>query len=685
MARLSHEFRFAGRFRAALRRSSSAFGLLAFVGFSALLADAQSLPSNPQPSFNCAVSSTMFKGFFQGGTAAVNGVVNPANSVSFTNNTGLKNCDFYQWAQQMFLWLTSPTPPTYGGGGGRIFASPQFYTVTPADTNGKRTLISNKSMFSILGPGILQFAGVRAAQVGLHGLPVIMSKSGQMFEVQPGPVSKAGNPLVLNSAGKQVEVSRAETRNGQLVLLDTKGKPIAKPKLIVPRQIPVEQLQRLRPQQQQLQELAPQHEMLLKLAPQRENETQIKLTAAHLQVLQKLQPAPVNSKLIAQRFVINGRNIFLNVSGGVIETEEGQAVTDGVLLAQNGSLIYYITMVNDVMAYFLTGVKDTLLSKPGIPGPPTQFPTSATELAPVTTFALAHGLTPMTITDPTCASAITATTSPFPDPCALAIEVKSSWIETSGISDPSQYITTQAVVPTFDTSNPNQWVPNGHKTATLALVGMHVVGSASGHHEMIWATFEHFGNAPNDTFKFNAVTGPNPNTVMQNTSGTWLFCASGASTGFNMAHATFSSPNIVGSPVASSNVLRSSAFGASLGVRPNPLVNVTNGDADSNSQVIGIDNSIMQGFAPLSGGPDIRTNYYMTGATWTENGAPPSGSFPPGNAVGTSRLAGSTMETFQQPSNCLDCHATNQLNVSHVTCQAGSNMNQCLNGIQPLF
>jgi len=519
--------------------------LLVLLCFSALLASAQTLPANPQPSVNCAVSPAMFKGFFQGGTASVNGVVNPANSVTFTNNPALANCDFYQWAQQMFLWLTSPTPPSYGGGGGRIFASPQFYTVTPADANGKRTLISNQTMFSILGPGILQFAGVRAAQVGLHGLPVIMSKSGQLFEVQPGPISKAGKPLVLNSAGKQVEVSRVETREGKVVLLDTRGKAIARPKLIVPRQIPLEQLQRLRPQQQLLPELAPQHEVLLKLAPP-QRETQIKLTAAHLQVLQKLQPAPVNPKRIAQQFVVNGRNIFLNVSGGVIETEEGQAITDGVLLSQNGSLVYYITMVNDVMAYFLTGVKDTLLGKPGIPGPPTQFPTSATALAAITTFASAHGTTPTPVSDPTCATAIGATTSPFPDPCALAIEVKSSWIETSGISDPSQYITTQAVVPTFDTSNPNKWVPNGQKTATLALVGMHVVGSAKGHPEMIWATFEHFGNAPNATYNYNATTGTNPHTVSQSTTGTWLFCASGSTGPFNQTRAMYSSPNIVG-------------------------------------------------------------------------------------------------------------------------------------------
>jgi hypothetical protein len=630
--------------------------------FGALLASAQTLPNNPQLSApdNCAVSAAMFNGLFQGGTASVNGVANPANSVSFSNSTAKNNCDFYQWAQQMFLWLTSPAPATYGGGGGRIFSSPAFYTVSPADASGKRTLISNQTMFSLLGNGILHFLGVRAAQVGVHGLPVIMSKSGQMFEVQPGPVSKAGKPLVLNRAGKQVEVSRVEMRKGQVVLLDNTGKAIARPKLIAPKQIPLEQLQRLRPQQQQLPELAPEHEVLTKLAPQ--HEVLMRPIASHVQVLQKLTPAPVNPKLIAQQFELNGKIIFLNVNAGVIETEEGQAVTDGVLLAQNGSLIYFITMVNDVMAYFLTGTKDG-----GITPTPTQFPTGQADLNKIIAFAQLHGKP--------------APPNTFPDPNALAIEVKSSWIETTGISDPSQYITTQAVIPTFDTSNPNKWVPNGQKTTTLALVGMHVVGSANGHPEMIWATFEHFGNAPNATYNYNATSGTNPNIVSQSTTGTWLFCASGSTGPFNQTRAMYSSPNIVGvgGAIGPSNVLRSSPFGAALGVQPNPLIP---NDQTSNSQIIGIDDSIQSDFAALSGGPDIRTNYYMTGATWTENGAPPAGSFPFGIDVGTSELAGSTMETFQQPSNCLDCHQTNQLNVSHVACDPTFG---CTAGIQPLF
>lgn len=65
-----------------------------------------------------------FASWFESGTVTLNGVVKPANSVTFPNTP---NCSFYQWSEQMFLWMTSPAPATYGGGGGRIFDSPAFF------------------------------------------------------------------------------------------------------------------------------------------------------------------------------------------------------------------------------------------------------------------------------------------------------------------------------------------------------------------------------------------------------------------------------------------------------------------------------------------------------------------------------------------------------------------------------
>lgn len=84
-----------------------------------------------------------------------------------------------------------------------------------------------------------------------------------------------------------------------------------------------------------------------------------------------------------------------------------------------------------------------------------------------------------------------------------------------------------------------------------------------------------------------------------------------------------------------------------------------------------IDNSI-SGMLPAG---DLRNNYGMTGATWTENGESPTNPFPNGNEVGTSQLMNTTLETYVQGAgtlssggglNCLDCHSANTTAVSQV-------------------
>ena len=97
---------------------------------------AQVLPPDAQPT--CTVASAEFAGWFTSGTPALNGVVNPANSITFVNSAN--NCIFYKWSEQMFMWLASPAPSIYGGGD-RIFNSPVFYDVSPPAADGSRTLI----------------------------------------------------------------------------------------------------------------------------------------------------------------------------------------------------------------------------------------------------------------------------------------------------------------------------------------------------------------------------------------------------------------------------------------------------------------------------------------------------------------------------------------------------------------
>jgi hypothetical protein len=558
------------------------------------IANAQTIPTDAQPT--CTVTAAAFKSFFEGGNVVVNGVVDPANSVAFSN---VPNCPFYQWAEQMFLWLTSPTPPTYGSAGGRIFDSPVFYDVSPPDQNGQRTFIPHS-------PGLIRPfpLPVRAAQAGAAGLPVLFDTTGRLVQIAPPQTGPNGLPLIRNNAGDLVEFASATIgADRNPVFTDRTGNVITH-----------------------------------KVAPTDPGFRQI----------------PPGAVVTVQQININGIPILIDPNGNVIDTEEGQA-DDGVQLAQTGSLVYYVTMVNDVYAYFLTGVKDGQIHTNG------QFPTTQADLNQITAFATLHGKS-------------------FVDPNALAIEVKSAWVEAGNVPNLNSYITMTATVPTYDKSNAAKWVPNGQKTIELALVGMHVVGSTAGHPEMVWSTFEHFGNAPVAAYTYNSTSGQK--TVAQSTTGTWVFAANNAAAPFNVAHQFLQSPDICAvttgacgssGTISPSNTLRSKAWGAASNVSPNPV----DGSATaSNTEIISINNSI-RGMMPAG---DIRNNYFMTGATWTIDGQapipfPPPTPTTPGAQVGTSRLSNTTMETFEQgpdntttngSSNCFDCHTSNQTSVSHV-------------------
>ncbi|CAN5205294.1 hypothetical protein BH11PSE4_BH11PSE4_19550 [soil metagenome] len=174
----------------------------------------------------------------------------------------------------------------------------------------------------------------------------------------------------------------------------------------------------------------------------------------------------------------------------------------------------------------------------------TTFPTAPTELNSIEAFGLAHA-------------------KAFPDDDALAIELKSAWIEATGL-DTSKYVTITATVPTYDTSNPQQWVATGSRQAQLAMVGMHVVGSAAGHPEMIWATFEHVGNTRNVAYSYTNTANATVN-VPQESAGTWTFSTTPASASPNVPAIQNSSPNIVAAnppaPIGPSDVLRMSPWG----------------------------------------------------------------------------------------------------------------------------
>ncbi len=521
-------------------------------------------PSDANPT--CTVSSADFNGWFESGAVSLDGVVKPANSVTFSD---VPNCDFYKWSEQMFLWLTSPAPARYGGGG-RIFDSDKFFDVSPPDpSTGERTFLPHRS-------GAFRFFNMRAAQKGPQRLPVIFEKeTGRMLEIAKTPLSDKGKQLVQDAEGKIVEIESIQRaqKNG-LLFLDSKNVPILNARPIFDKNI--------------------------------------------------------NLKTTVQKFTIAKEVFFLDAAGRVVNVEQGQAGGGEVLMAQNRSLVYYATIVNEVFAYYRTS-----LGTGAIPAG-TRFPTTQAELDNIINFATVNG---RTITDPE----------------ALAIEIKSSWVEAAGLPQTERFIKMKATVPTYDTTDPGNWVINGQKTVELAMVGMHVVGSTKGHPEMLWGTFEHVSNAPNAAFTYNNSTGTV--TVPQNTVGNWVFCANGATGPFNEAHMATSATGITalsGFTVSPSNIIRWKAWGKG---EPN---------ASSNTEIISINNSVR---GQLIDG-DVRKNYIQTGTTWTIGGAAPNSS----NQVGTNKLANSTMETFQQGTsnsrtngtNCFSCHGTNEVAVSHV-------------------
>jgi hypothetical protein len=355
-----------------------------------------------------------------------------------------------------------------------------------------------------------------------------------------------------------------------------------------------------------------------------------------------------------------------------VDSEEGQA-TDDVLMAQNGSLIYYISMVNDVYAQFLTGARNGEIDD-------SEFPTTQSDVDAIVSYAARQG-------------------TRVKDPETLAIEFKTSWVSVNDVVDASQYITIDALVPTYDKTDA-KWTPNGSKTAKLAMIGVHVVGSTDGHPEMVWATFEHVNNAPNLAYAY-LDTLNRTKTVPEDRGNEWLLNGNSASSEYNKSHMIFSGKGSTKSDsvIAKNSIIAHNGYAISpsdtkltkpWGVAIDGKPNAENASAAaSNSQVISTNNSVL---GQLQDG-DMRKNYIFIGATWTDNGARPNGksysatNTTPGVAIGTSQLANSTMETYIQQGDsynedgsCFLCHS----NSKSTTGLKPMDLSHIYDAIQPL-
>lgn len=389
------------------------------------------------------------------------------------------------------------------------------------------------------------------------------------------------------------------------------------------------------------------------------------------------------------------------------EIELGQAGGGDVLLSQKESLVYYGMHTNDVYALYTTAQKTGVLALEDDAVCVAQYKKCAVEIAGYCKKQLASCIKKSkNIAFPSTAAQIEEVAKfaaaygyPLSNKQAMAMELKTSWIDaaTLSASDQQNYVLAKAVVPVFDragmdAAGAQQWTVVDNKEKTLALVGMHVVGTVNGHPEMVWSTFEHVNNVPDNTYTYTTVSNTTA-TQSYDSSGVWNFLPSNAA-----APTSITSNGLVSTyPPATNSNPEPACKKASKINAPECIVNVTDGTAiapinvfrvdpwgddqsspssvvANNTDLVSINVSVL---SQLKAG-DIRGNYIQTGGIWTSKGQIPSD----GNDTdlrGSLNLANTTMETFYQfynsasgafnPKNCFGCHGstpTDATAISHI-------------------
>ncbi|MEB2847016.1 hypothetical protein GAO09_16140 [Rhizobiales bacterium RZME27] len=324
----------------------------------------------------------------------------------------------------------------------------------------------------------------------------------------------------------------------------------------------------------------------------------------------------------------------------------GQAGGNDALMSLNGSLVYYAVHANDVYAWFNTAVINGALPETS------EFPNSAADLNALLTYVASKGAS-------------------LKDADALTMEIKTSWIDAAKVNGSvTDYVTITADVPNYQGDvGAAKWTIGTPATVTkqLALVGMHVVGTVQGHPEMVWATFEHKSNAPNNTYylsfmpPLNQPIEPPAIPFPYNSAGQWNFMQpNGSQDGALVPQMTVDGDgNVVataGNVVGPNNSYRVNPWGS----LPEPA------SANNNTQIFTLNANIDYMLANTPTGKDVRSNYIQIGSVWTRNGSIPAEPTDKSQQVGSLFLANTTMETYHQKlgpdikpahqNGCFGCH-----------------------------
>ena len=247
--------------------------------------------------------------------------------------------------------------------------------------------------------------------------------------------------------------------------------------------------------------------------------------------------------------------------------------------------------------------------------------------------------------------------------------VKATWYRlAAGEAAPQGAYTVQAEVPILESrcsGGDCAVVPTGRfEVATVALVGMHVVGYVENHPEFVWATFEHRLNAPmlaDDSFVFDADVSDPDNYTFYKAGTPYSRQAllvetntSPASVGFDAASGKFS---------PATNIVQMNRTGGDT--QPNGPSNIAAINAASQKEV-----ASFPGNSPFQNYNLIGTLWFQPNTYVTSN--PEWQKLDQSNGVGAISLMNSTAETFlqsakgQQGNNCFECHSATSFSYSGI-------------------